>query len=493
MKLFNAQWLLVIMLAALGYACNPTTKENTKKVSIMPPLAGLETTYTNFELDPTQDQVFEMPSGTMITVRANTLVDCKGNLVKDKVSLKYREYHDAVDIMLSGIPMDYTVQGQKRTMQTAGMFDIKAEQNGQELCLKDGSTFRVDLASYEEGNDYNFFFLDQENEGWKFVDYVKPTANEKRVAIQKEIKILEKKLKKGSRQKEKYFVFDFNTMLDVMYGNNYAAIANAKHSTVAAKAKKYELSWLKSAPYSFVTYKGNSYTAAMIVWENVSGRYFPKWIYNKDTKLKLTNIQGDVYELFATAPTGAKTAKLKVKAVMPLKYMFEYSPEKWKKDFKSIMESVSKEEAKLKKQLEELQEKEGLQAATIRSFEMVGFGIYNYDKLMKEEDRIEILADFRIQDMNNPLDLVFCLPEDNKTVVRYPKTDWEKVNLLPNNATRFITFLPNNTVGLYAAEEYKSIDFDAVRQQTQPSYNFTLVKKLENVNAQEAIRELLNM
>lgn len=489
MKLLNLQWLLAIVAVLSVCACNSV--EN--KINITPPLPGLETAYTTFEIDPSQDQLLEMPSGTNITIRANTLTDANSNLVNGKVSLQYREYHDAVDILLSGIPMDYTVQGQKRTMQTAGMFDIKAEQNGQALGLKNGATFRVDLASYEEGKDYNFFWLDQEKEGWEFVDYVEPKANEKRVAIQKEIEIIEKKLKKGSRQKEKYFVFDFNMMLDIMYNDNYAAIKSAKHSTVAAKARKYDLSWLKNAPYSFITYKGNNYTAATMVWENISGRYFPRWIYSKDTKLKLTQIEGDVYQLFATAPKGTKTAKLKVKIVMPLKYLFEYSPEKWKKDFKSIMKTVSKEEEKLKKQLDELQEKEGLQAATIRSFEMVGFGIYNYDKLMKEKDRIEILADFRVQNMGNPLDFVFCLPEDNKTVIKYPKSDWEKVNLLPNNAARFITFLPNNTVGLYAAEQYQSIDFDAVRQQTEPSYNFTLVKKLENVNAQEAIRELLNM
>ncbi|MCP4442926.1 MAG: hypothetical protein GY810_28810 [Aureispira sp.] len=493
MKSLNHQWLLAIMVAVFGYACNSATVETSNKVTITPPLPGLETSYTVFEIDPTEDQILEMPSGTNITIRANSLVNAEGKLVKDKVSLKYREYHDAVDILLSGIPMDYTVQGQKRTMQTAGMFDVKAEQNGKELALADGATMRVDLASYEEGNDYSFFWLDQDNEGWEFVDHVEPIGNGKREAIQKEIKTLEKKLRKSKRQKEKYFVFDFNTMLDVMYADDFKGMQNAKHSTVAAKAKKYDLTWLKNAPYAFVEYKGNNYTASMMVWENISGKHFPKWIYNKDTKLKLTKLNGDVYELFATATGGAKTAKLKVKVVMPLKYVFEYSPKKWKKNFNSILKEVSKEEAKIRKQMEELQEKEGLQAATIRSFELVGFGIYNYDKLMKEEDRIEVLADFEVKTNTNPLDLVFCLPEDNKTVIKYPTKDWNKVNLLPNNAARFITFLPNNTIGLYAAEEYKSIDFDAVRNQSEPKYNFTLVKVLEGANSQEAIRELLNM
>jgi hypothetical protein len=61
--------------------------------------------FKEFEFDVADGINAHMNSGTNVVIPKNSLVDQKGNLVKGKVKLKFREMHTANDIFLSGIPM----------------------------------------------------------------------------------------------------------------------------------------------------------------------------------------------------------------------------------------------------------------------------------------------------------------------------------------------------------------------------------------------------
>jgi len=65
--------------------------------------------------------------------------------------------------------------------------------------------------------------------------------------------------------------------------------------------------------------------------------------------------------------------------------------------------------------------------------------------------------------------------------------------LLPGNSARFVAILPNKSVGIYAAKEYQAIDFDKLKGKTKkPSIEFTLVKVIDKVDSEDAVREALN-
>ena len=488
-QVLKMNWQLAMLLIALGLfcACNDagTIEKKVKLGLVEPPIPELAKEYALFEIDPTKDETIDLPSGTKITIPANSLIDKEGNLLTDKTTLKYREYHDAVDVLLSGIPMDYKVLGTRRVMQTAGMFDIAAEQEGKKAYLAEGKTIRVDFASYEAGEEYNFFALN-EDEGWQFVDYVAPEENTARQAAAKEVKRLQKKVRGLSKG---YFVFNYEAILDVMYNNYSDRQKNRNSSSLKTKVKRYGLNYYASSLYKRISYKGNYYPADMMVWKN-TGKSFPSWLRQDQCQLTLLPFEGHVSVLEAKSKDG-KTFSGKIEAILPLKYVFKYSPQEWKKELSKILKDVAVEEEKLRLELEQARLRMEQQAAVIRSSEIAGFGIYNYDKLMKEEAKVEVLADFKLEGAED-LDWVICLPEDGKTVIKYPQRDWDKVVLLPNNAARFIAILPNKKVGIYAVEKYQAIDFDQLKSaSTKPNCTFALEQVLESLSSEEDLRTVL--
>ena len=487
-KLKVEQLFLLLLLFGI-FACNSSNNTLKNLGAVEPPIRELAKAYTLFEIDASKESILEIPSGTKITIRPNSLVDEVGKLVSGTVTLKYREYHDAVDVLLSGIPMDYQAQGKKRTMQTAGMFDLAATQKDQPVFIKDGAGVQVDFASFEAGTDYNFFALDQET-GWEFVDYVAPTTNKARLELEKEVKTLSRKLKS---KKKKLFVFNYDAVLDVEYNNNWNQVnKNRTNKSLKRKTQKYGLEPYESRVYQIVPYKGNAYPADMMVWNN-KGKRWPSWARANKCQITLKLIKGNLYEARVKKKDSEVVFVGKIELVVPLKYIFKYTAAQWASDSKNIFQKISKNEEKLRLELEEKRKRMEQQAAVIRSFEIAGFGIYNYDKLLKEPNGIDILADFKLQGFDD-LDWVICLPEDGKTVIKYPKSNWNSVVLLPNSAAQFVTILPDKSVGIYSAQEYAAIKFDELKSvgTEKSKVKFELVKKIEVLESEDQLRDLLN-
>lgn len=486
-KIKVGQLFLLFILFGMS-ACNLSDDTLKNLGAVNPPISELAKAYTLFEIDPSEENILNIPSGTKITIQANSLVDGAGGLVSGNVTIKYREYHDAVDVLLSGIPMDYQAPGKKRTMQTAGMFDLAAAQNDEAVFIKEGAGVQVDFASFEDGTDYNFFALDQE-EGWEFVDYVAPKANEIRVELEKEIKTLSKKLKS---KKKKLFVFNYNAVLDVEYNNDWDEVTkNRNNKSLKQKSEKYGLESYKSRVYQVVKYKGNSYSADMMVWKNKGNRW-PNWARTSRCEITLKLTKGNRYDATVKKSEGETSFVGKIELVVPLKYIFKYTPHQWANNSKNIFQKISKSEEKLRLELEEKRKRMEQQAAVIRSFEIAGFGIYNYDKLLKEPNRIDIIADFKLKGFDD-LDWVICLPDDGKTVIKYPKLNWNLVTLLPNNKAQFLTILPDKSVGIYSVEEYAAIKFDELKSvgNQKPTVKFELIKKTEILESEDQLRDLI--
>lgn len=475
-------FLLPLALAACQSNNNNggITNAADTKVVIAPPIPALDIAFTKFEADAGTENQLKMPNGTLISIPANSLTDDKGNKVTGKIEVQYREMHDAADILLSGIPMNYEAQGKTRTMQTAGMFELRAYQNGQAINIAPDAAVSVKMASYETGSDYNFFYLD-ENKGWEFIDYVTPEANASKVQV---------KIKKPEMPfplTKEYFCFDYMGILDVVFEKDLSqAYANQDNPAEGEKAKKYGLSWLKVPGHYYITFEGVKQPSSLLVWKRLSAAEFPAW-FAKEQKYdswQLEQKSGNVYTLTANSTDG-KTFSAQIQAVMPIKALFKFPPDYWEKNYEAGMEKMREEQKRLR-----------LQADAFRSFEISGFGIYNYDKLMNEEDRVVVKAEFKAEQQNNELyemDFVFYLPEDNKTVVKLPRRDWDKVALLPNNAARFLTILPNGGIGLYSAKQYQQIDFDALRQQPTPNYTFDLVKTIDKLESADQLKTVLDI
>lgn len=486
MKISTFMAFLIVGVTLLLTACNQTqTSSSAQQLGlIVPPIPELAPAYQDFTINVQEESILTLTSGTIITVPANALVDAQGKLITGKATIRYREYHDAVSVLLSGIPMTYTSNGQKHHFQTAGMFDIVGEQNGKALSIKSGSGVQVDLASFEEDNSYSFFALDQEK-GWRFVDHVEPLVNPQREILNKEIKELNKKMVNVNSP---YFVFNYDGVLDISFTENPLSAENRANTKLQKKFKAYHIETYKSSVHDYLKYENTSYPADMIIWRSI-GRRFPNWARYKKCDISLELLKGNTYKI--TAKHNGKQFEGTIAMLVPLKYLFDYTPKRWKNNIATVLKDISNKEEKYREKLEQLRLRREQQAAVIRSFNIAGFGVYNYDRLMKEENTIDVLAHFKVQGVEH-LDWVLCLPEDGKTVIKYPQEDWEKVTLFPDNKARFVSILPDKRVALYSAEAYQALDFDALKSKDRPQIDVELVTVLEELDSEEALRRLLD-
>jgi len=135
---------------------------------IDPPLQGADIIPDNYTIDALNGGVFEYWTGTKISIPDSAIVDENGTLVTGEVIISYREFHDPVDFFFSGIPMDYDSAGVNYIFKSAGMMEILAYKNDNQVFLKPDEEIDVEMASYHDGTEYNLYELDTNKKNWVF-------------------------------------------------------------------------------------------------------------------------------------------------------------------------------------------------------------------------------------------------------------------------------------------------------------------------------------
>ena len=81
-------------------------------------------------------------------------------------------FHDQIDCLFSGIPMNYDSAGIIRPFESAGMFEVLAfEDDSIPVYLKDGKTLNVNLFSNNDENKFNVYYLDTVAKKWLYNDH----------------------------------------------------------------------------------------------------------------------------------------------------------------------------------------------------------------------------------------------------------------------------------------------------------------------------------
>lgn len=172
-KLYSIIASSAIVVAIAGYLIvNASKKQNASnnKPFIMPPIAQLNVVSDSFDLVATKDTTLIYGTGSTIMIPAGAFADENDKDVVGPVKIKYREFHDPIDIMLAGIPMNYDSAGLPLHLESAGMFEIEAFQNGKPLKLKSGKNISINLVSHTNNqNDYNIYYLDTVKRCWNYI------------------------------------------------------------------------------------------------------------------------------------------------------------------------------------------------------------------------------------------------------------------------------------------------------------------------------------
>ena len=96
------------------------------------------------------------------------MVDKNGKPVKGEYDLVYQEFRDAADIVFSGIPMTYTSSGTEYNFSSVGMYEIRANQNGNELQLN--KPIQIDFNATAAKDDVGFFKMDDNTGEWEKIE-----------------------------------------------------------------------------------------------------------------------------------------------------------------------------------------------------------------------------------------------------------------------------------------------------------------------------------
>ncbi len=476
----SSKLLLPLCFLILFFGCqteNITEPTLSVEKLIQPPIEKLTPTFEEKEFNIAKGMTWNFSNGTSIYIPPNALMDEDSNALTGKAILKFRDYHDAVDVFLSGIPMGYDDgKGEKGNMETAGMFEIRTEANGKNALLQEGKEVQVNLGTTIGGKGYNSYFLDEEKREWVFLEKNKAKKNSKKI---NQKKIVEE-LRPGMPfpLDRKYFALDYRVLLDEFYSKN---ITQANNQFFQEQLEAYGLAWLDTDSKDGVEYNGNKKPAALMVWKKISEESFPSWVKNSTCEFKKKS--GNRYFMRIHEKDKKYFTDVEVEWVMPVSYLFKLPPEDWANDYQASFTKFKKEEKRM-----------NLMTNFIRSLEVQEFGIYNYDRIMKEEKAIPLLANFEFEasfDETVSKPDVYYIPSSERALVKYPQKQWSDFPLMPDNGGRIFSLLPGNKIALYEKKKYRKIPFPELRQMEQPAYEFEMAIALENISSPEQLKKVL--
>lgn len=429
----------VVAGAALLAACNsgsnqqenqainlPSDQEGVERaiLAVQPPITGLDVPFQSYTVPTSEGMTIETATGTTIEIPANAFVDKDGNPIAGTVDIQFREFHDATDIIASGIPMHNPETGE--FMETAGMFEIKGAQNGQEIFVKGDKDIQVNLASFNEGNQFNFYKLGSKDCRWEDKGTAEAKPNLKKqtrlMELDAELPLVPVKPRKHSNVEN--FVFD----LDV----NYSMFPELK------------------------TFKG-------VVWEYAGQGENPEkneWIFSSNwDRIFLEKSSTGYFELVLSNKD--KKFKTLVRPVL--------SDENYEEALAAFTETKMKAYNKVKKEQQDERDRLNAQANLVRSFNVAGFGTYNWD-VWHQPGRTRCIAKPKFDLMANVDSEInkisyFLVMGERHAVVRYDPSTLAKFSFKPSDDNALLAILPEGKVAIFSVKDFKKLDLSKIEKE----------------------------
>lgn len=453
----------------------PRTQEDSEDLVRAPlvrlPVNEWDIAFSRYTLDATKGGIITHPSGTKIRVPGSCLIDQNGNKISGAVEFRYREFHDPIDIALSGIPMHYDSAGTNYYFETAGMSELRAFQGDQELVLEAGKKIQIDLHSQVDG-PFNLYKLNEQT-GWQprgsnspltsrsdileaeraviGTDPVPPqqvpAKTVQEINYQKAEKELQKLMAEKPKSPEKATLSRprFNLDVDLKDFPELEALGTMEFE-VAPEDKAYTPEY-KKIEWNDVQFKRYS-----------DRRY--KMILTRDAKGNTPKLQVELIVIPVIAEENYEAAKAKYEQMIR-----EYDQKVAQK--KKEAERLKKEAELAQKQAEidrlkaRERRNEGAlaQQVYIRSFTMDGFGIWNCDNPRIKPDKI-VTCRFEDEKGNAlPILAVNCiLPELKGLIVLHEKNGAYDVLIHEGKKEYVLLILEGKKLAFKKAEDVKPVD-----------------------------------
>lgn len=431
---------------------------------INPAFTSVNVNPTHFQLDAQTGGTHTFPTGTQVTVPADILVDAAGNAIEGEVEFSLREFHDAADLMLSGITMRYDSAGTTYDFQTAGMMEIEAAQNGTPVYIKEGNTISVSLASFTEEDDYNLYYLDETQGEWGYIGQEVLGPNEAKDAALKAVSTVmpeEPELRPMKPKKVDPEEYTFNFAVDY---SNYPELASFEeivweYSGDNANEDPIQNDWVFETEWNRVELAAKDVSAALYT----------------------LNLSNDWGKSFSTTVTPALEGR-----------NYEKAMEKFNAD---LAEYNANQSARPERSDEE--KRLNLQANMLRTFQVSEFGIYNCDRFVARETQ-QLAASFKFDEgvEIDPQTLtVYLVTGDNRAVIPYgPGNGFYSQGQFkfdPSQQNKLVAVIPGNQVAVCSEKEFKNFNYKKAVKQGEHTFRMRTIDA--QIDGPEALREALNI
>lgn len=404
---------------------NCSEKNNKYKQTINPPVPSADIQFKKTTVNADSNVVIESPTGTKIKIKAQTFISKNGSPVKGNVDFKFREFHNAYDILRSGIPMS-TSQDRNSFLASAGMIELRAYQNNEELNVDPQKNIEIQLASFKPSDGYDLFYLEN-NTDWKTKDSFEMGIN---VSKQEKLKILSNVPPKPYEDDStKEIVFDLSSNLsDAPYLKPFK-----------------DMMWRinpKDATPTIIN-------AMRVNWDEVS----IKELNHRKMLYELT-FKKEIEEPSLSGNEDKKYTKSIVVKATPL--LHEQNKRQDRKAFALQMKAYNEILAKM----EDEKLRVSKEADLVNSFKINKMGIWNVDKFLKRDDLIFTKVSFDFEkDIDPEINHVkiYVIYEDDNSVIQFLPTDFSKIGIIKDKKISIVAVLPQNKLAV--------VNYDVIKKQ----------------------------
>ncbi len=369
------------------------------------------------KLTVNNNSVIETKNGSLLVIDENSFVDQKGNVIKSGVELSFKEYHDPLEQIISGIPMTYDSAGVQYHFESAGMFELNSVDPN--VKINPHAPVRVILNSKKNGRDYNLYEYNKEKKNWEFIsrDNTAPN-NDREKTLKKLHDEFSGKLSSATQQITSLKSVQTAVEKEKPILPKEENKDNYRVSIDVDQQEMPELSSFKNLKFEVLPTSEFDARKANIVWEYVL-------VKKEKEKYILTFYKGNKQYVVEGVPVYSGTNYKEEKR------KFDFGITAYQRRMDSISTALS-EKTKLleiaKKKTEDiiaLQVKErplivedekvgGMEHEVLRAFSVSKFGTYNCDcpKVLPTEQIVD--AHFKSKDNNIKLSQVYLVEKNTK-------------------------------------------------------------------------------
>ena len=448
---------LLLLFSFSLYRCTTEKTTSQTKATVKEPFATLKIEAKTYTVNAEKGGEIILENGTKIIVPANAFVDAEGKPVTGDVAIKYREFHNATDIILSGIPMKMTDGGQEYDFESAGMFELNGYSGTNEVAIAEGKDLVVQMASYKKEENYNHYYFDEEKGEWQeLAAAVKPEPNTNSKPAPVEVAQTASKAGNANNETET-LVADVTPIAPKKYDPNATVLnLNVDYNQYPYLKEFNGIVWQYAGTDPANDPKNNSWLMKS-KWTNLSLELADAATSTFNLKINSGN---QSYEALVVPALSGKAFD---------KAMAKY--QKSLQDYNTRQQQIAQQQALLQSQQYLAYQKH---ADIVRVFSVNKFGIYNCDRYRSDDGLFAVNWNVKLgeEGFDNSLMYIYHICKTDNTVTYcYPSSKTIKFD--PNKENVLVAVLPNDKVAVFGRNDFEKMNLKGVKNGSDYTFRFS--------------------